>query len=310
MHWSRRLLCVTWAVTAVAASPKPVPRVQAVPQPHDEVSFECDGRELVRLHHGDDLRRPFLYPVNGPSGLSLTRLGHPHDPVSHSHHDSVWLSHAAVNGISFWDDRGGRITDAVVTRLEDGDESAAVDLRAVWRAGDNAEVCRERRRITVIPLAGKEWMMIIDASLEATSGALTFGDTPFGLIGIRMRKSIGVHDGGGTIRNSAGGIDEAACFRKPARWVDYSGPVTGDTVEGVTLFDHPLNPGHPAPFHVRDDGWMGACLSFGEPVQVDRGRSLKVRYGLWIHAGMPPADAIEARWQEFTRRSPPAPASD
>jgi hypothetical protein len=310
MRLPLRLACVACGLVALAASPKPVARVQAVPQPRGEVSFECDGRELVRLHHGHELRRPFLYPLIGPSGLSLTRLGHPHDPVSHSHHNSVWLSHAAVNGISFWDDRGGRITDAVVTRLEDGDEAAAVDIKAVWRAGDNAEVCRERRRITVVPLEGREWLLLVDATIDATVGDVTFDDTAFGLIGVRMRKSIGVRDGGGTIRNSAGGVDEAGCFRKPARWVDSSGPVTTGVIEGVTLFDHPGNPNHPVAFHVRDDGWMGACLSFGKPLVVARGQSLPLRYGLWVHAGMPPADAIERQWQEFSRRPLPEPRDE
>jgi hypothetical protein len=299
------LIIACWCGMMQAATPKPVPRVQAVPQPHGEVTFECDGHELTRLHHGADLRRPFLYPVNGPTGLSLTRLGHPHDPVSHSHHNSVWLSHAAVNGISFWDDRGGRITDAVVTRLEDGDEAAAVEMTAVWRAVDAAEVCRERRRIEVVPLDGRQWLMLLDVSIDATVRDVTFGDTPFGLVGVRMRRSIGVHDGGGTIRNSAGGVDEAGCFRKPARWVDYSGPVTNDAIEGVTLFDHPQNPNHPVPFHVRNDGWMGACLSFGKPLVVARGKSLRLRYGLWVHAGMPAADLVERQWQEFSRRPLP-----
>jgi len=164
-----------------------------------------------------------------------------------------------------------------------------------------------------------------------------------------MLKSIGVHDGGGTIRNSTGGVDEAGCFRRPARWqavdkqpagsqgcdpgraasvktggfhswknvrrtfstgcwVDSSGPVTATAVEGVALFDHPANPGHPVAFHVRDDGWMGACLSHGRPIELARGETLRVRYGLWVHAGMPPADAVEARWREFADRPLPAAA--
>ena len=35
----------------------------------------------------------------------------------------------------------------------------------------------------------------------------------------------GVHDGGGTIRNSEGGVNEAGVFWKPARWCDYSGRI-------------------------------------------------------------------------------------
>ena len=78
-----------------------------------------------------------------------------------------------------------------------------------------------------------------------------------GLLGVRMAKSIGVADGGGRILNSEGGVNEVGCFRKAARWVDYSGPVTADVDEGINLLDHPQNLHHPVEFHVRNDGWMG-----------------------------------------------------
>ena len=63
--------------------------------------------------------------------ISLTRMGHPHDPQSHSHHNSVWISHNSVNGISFWEDRGkGRSCISASRRLDDGDQSVcAFDQR-------------------------------------------------------------------------------------------------------------------------------------------------------------------------------------
>src|SRR5687767_10389437 len=71
---------------------KPVPRMQATPLPHHQVAFERDGVELTRYHFGPDLHRTFLYPIMGPAGRPLTRMGHPRDPVGHSHHNSVWIS--------------------------------------------------------------------------------------------------------------------------------------------------------------------------------------------------------------------------
>ncbi len=73
--------------------PKPVPRMQVIPMPYHQASFQRDGVELTRYHFGPGLHRPFLFPVIGQSGISLTRMGHPHDPESHSHHNSVWISH-------------------------------------------------------------------------------------------------------------------------------------------------------------------------------------------------------------------------
>ena len=44
-----------------------------------------------------------------PVVLALTRMKHPHDPVTHSHHNSVWFSHQSVGDADFWSDNGGRI---------------------------------------------------------------------------------------------------------------------------------------------------------------------------------------------------------
>ena len=58
---------------------KPVPRMQVVPLPHAQASIQRDGKEITRYHFAGSLRRPFLYPIIGPSGRSLTRMGHPHE---------------------------------------------------------------------------------------------------------------------------------------------------------------------------------------------------------------------------------------
>lgn len=59
--------------------PKPVPRMQVIPMPYHQASFQRDGVEITRYHFGPGLHRPFLFPIIGPSGRSLTRMGHPWD---------------------------------------------------------------------------------------------------------------------------------------------------------------------------------------------------------------------------------------
>jgi hypothetical protein len=295
--------------TAAPALPdaKPVPRMQAVPQPYDQVSFRRGGTEIARVHFGPGLRRPFVFPVVGPAGRSLTRMGHPHDPVTHSHHNSVWISHHDVDGVNFWADHGrglGTIVHQRVERLEDADDEAAVQTLNHWVGPQGKVRLVERRRVAVRPMEGREWLMLVDLEFAAPAAdrPATFNVNPFGLLGVRMAKTIGIHDGGGTIRNSEGQRDEKGpngCFRKPARWCDYSGPIAPGTVEGVTLMDHPSNVNHPTPFHVRGDGWMGACLTLEKPVEVTAERPLRLRYGLWIHAGLPTADAIDQIWKPF-----------
>ena len=134
---------------------------------------------------------------------------------------------------------------------------------------------------------------------------MTLGKTPFGPIGVRMARSIGVNDGGGRILNSSGERNEAEAFRKPARWVDYSGPITRDQTAGITLMDHPKNPGHPTPFHVRDNGWMGVSPTLNRSITITRDQPLRLRYGLWIHPGVPDAKQLDEHWKSFANEELP-----
>jgi hypothetical protein len=147
------------ALEATAADKaKPVPLVQALPEPYDQVSFQVSGREWIRYHFGRELRRPLIYPVIGPSGISLTRMGHPHDPETHSHHNSIWISHNDVGGINFWEDRGkGRIVQQRVIEFEDSDASSTLFTINHWMNETNKQVLLiEKRSVTFRPLKNGE----------------------------------------------------------------------------------------------------------------------------------------------------------
>ncbi|MHC4581444.1 MAG: DUF6807 domain-containing protein [Planctomycetota bacterium] len=293
------------AAAQTPSAPKSVPRMQAVPMPYHQVSFQRSGVELARYHFGPALHRPFLFPVNGPTGRSLTRMGHPHDPESHSHHNSVWISHHDVNGTNFWSDAGkGKVRHKRIVEFVDSDERASLVTEHEWTDGDGRVLLLEMRRITVAPLTGGEWLLTIDTEFKPRAQAVRLAKTPFGMIGVRMAKTIGVHDGGGTIRNSEGAVNEKGVFWKRAKWVDCSGAIASGKVEGIALFDHPDNPNFPTYFHVRNDGWMGASLTFDGPREIPSGQGLRLRYGLYIHSDAKPAEAIGKMWQRFAKIRP------
>ncbi|HPD15121.1 MAG TPA: PmoA family protein [Planctomycetota bacterium] len=302
-------LCLATVAAGAGLQPKPVPRMQAVPQPYHQVSFQRDGREVARYHFGQDLDRPFLFPVIGPSGRPLTRMGHPHDPEGHGHHNSVWVSHNSVNGADFWaNGTGARIIHRRLERLDDGPDSAAVISLNDWvNTKQGKTLLKERRTVTVQALPGNELLIVVDLELSAEGADVTLGKTPFGFFAVRMAKTIGVHDGAGTLRNSEGGVDEKGVFWKRAKWMDYSGAVADGVVEGIALLDHPSNANHPSIFHVRDDGWMGAAFTQDAPRTIPLGEPLKLRYGLWVHAALPDPKAIEAKWDAFTKLPLPEP---
>jgi len=295
-------LCLGAVVAQEVPEPKPVPRLQVVPLPYGQASFQRDGVEITRYHFGSGLERPFLYPIVGPSGRSLTRMGHPHDPTSHSHHNSVWITHHDVNGHNFWvDSSGARVRHKRIVEYVDKGETSSIVAENEWVTKAGQVLLDETRTTTVTLLEDKEWLLVIDLKLSARDETVTLGKTPFGMIGVRMAKTIGVHDGGGRIRNSEGAVNEKGIFWKRARWVDYSGAIANGVLEGVTLFDHPGNPNHPSQFHVRNDGWMGASLTFEGPREVKPDTPLHLRYGLYVHADMKPTAQIEQQWQRFAQ---------
>ena len=58
--------CLVAAQAAAVPGATPVPRLQAVPEPDYQVSFERDEREIVRYYFSPNLNRPFVYPLIGP----------------------------------------------------------------------------------------------------------------------------------------------------------------------------------------------------------------------------------------------------
>ena len=97
-----------------------------MPLPDHQVALQIDGADRLRWHYGPNYPRPFFYPLVGPSGSSLTRMGHPGAP-DHEHHRSIWFSHAKVVGVNFWEDRNpARIRQKSWLAYQDGDDEAEV----------------------------------------------------------------------------------------------------------------------------------------------------------------------------------------
>lgn len=291
--------------------PYHIPRCQATPLPDSQVSFTIDDRERIRWHFGSLYPRPFFYPLNGPSGSSLTRMGHPGAP-NHDHHQSIWFAHHKVLGIDFWaNNLPPRIRQKEWLAYVDSDEEAAMVVKLGWYDGhDPKELLEQELVVSVRPggpagsATAKETLMELQSTFRPTADMLEFGKTNFGFLAVRVAKSLSAHFGGGVISDSEGRVNEPAIFGNRARWMDYSGPVPGGGMEGITYFDHPSNPGSPTHWHVREDGWMGASACFDNPLVTTKAQPLVLRYLLHAHAGKLDA-ARESQVGEDFGRLPP-----
>ena len=117
--------------------------------------------------------------------------------------------------------------------------------------------------------------------------------------------------GQGHIENSRGEKDGNA-WGKRAEWVDYYGPVEGETV-GIAIFDHPKNFRHPTYWHVRTYGLFGAnpfgIHDFVKDEKADAGNhtvpsgeTITFRYRVLIHKGTTSEAKIAEAWKEYTAR--------
>ena len=314
--------------------PYHIPRCQIIPFPDHQASFLIDGRERLRWHFGPNYPRPFFFPLNGPSGTSLTRMGHPGAP-NHDHHQSIWFAHNKVLGIDFW----GNTSPARIRQKEwlayiDGDEEAVMAVKLGWFDGHDPKELLEQELIISIrageathPNGPQETLVELQSTFRPTADMLEFGKTNFGFLAVRVAKSLSAHFGGGQLSDSEGRVGEPALFGNRARWMDYSGPtplapagtaasvvrgeglgVRGSSLdsqtinEGITYFDHPSNPSHPTHWHVREDGWMGASACFTGPLTPTKAAPLVLRYLLHAHAGQPDPVRANATFDQFAQR--------
>lgn len=275
------------------------PRIQAVPQV-DRASLQVDGRERAAYEFGRGKARPFLYPIVGPSGAALTRMGHP-NPVGHEHHKSVWFGHQKVGGTNFWEERVQtdiQIRHRRVLLYQDGPAWGGLVAELDWWAHGHTEM-RQQLTIVLEPSSGGAFALDLQSRFESVGIPIELGTTNFGFLGVRVAKTMSEQFGGGLLTAADGSTGEPAIFGKSHRWVDYSGPSAPGRVEGICYMDHPANPHHPTPWHVRRDGWMEAAFNLAAPYGLARDHPLDLRYRLYVHNGPANRDELDRAWAAF-----------
>ena len=241
--------------------------------------------------------KPVLWPILGPTGKPMTRAYPmakvPEEKVrDHVHHRSFWFTHGRVNGVDFWGENRATIKHREFTKLESG-PTAVIEAVNDWLAPDGKKVCEERRTLRFGARDDARWIDF-DTTIKATEGPVTFGNTKEGSFGVRVAESMRVDSKrGGRIVNSEGQTDGGA-WGRPAAWVDYHGPVDGQTV-GIAILNHPTSFRFPTHWHVRSYGLFAAnpfgLRDFPEGKEKDGShtipadQSMTLRYRVLLHRG-------------------------
>ncbi len=232
-----------------------------------------DG-QLFTEYIADENGTPILWPIVGPTGKRMTRdypmiPDTPGEPKDHPHHRSLWFTHGDVNGVDFWavdtdpskPKQKGKIRHDQFSLVQCDGKTATLQSENSWITPTNEILCSDRRTVS---FSEKEGERIIDFQIELTGVAdqCKFGDTKEGTFGIRVASSMDVDaKKGGAIVN-AEGLKNDGAWGKRSKWVEYSGPVDGETVS-IKVVNEPGSFRDPTYWHVRTYG-LFAANPFGE----------------------------------------------
>jgi hypothetical protein len=272
------------------------------------LDFLVQGKLFTRYDVTTGPNKPYFYPIIGPTGAPLMRhwpvedvAGETHD---HPHHRGLWFTHSSVNGADFWiEGKGtGKTVHTGYDAIVSGPVYGLMRSRTDWIMPDGKKVAEDTREVRVYYVRDGA-LMDFTVTVKAVGGPVVWGDAKDGVLGMRLADSMreAVEKGKvaeGHILNS-NGIKDGATWGKTADWVDYYGPVDGQTV-GVAMFDSPESFRHPTYWHVRDYG-LFAANPFGlhdfVPEYKDvpdkgnytlpEGQTMTFRYRLYFHKGTP-----------------------
>jgi hypothetical protein len=253
------------------------------------IDIYIDGNLFTSYRFSQDEKYPFFFPVNGPSGISVTSMRN----ALYPHHSSLFFGCDFVNGGNYWQeglDRG-QIISVRADIVESGGERVVIENECIWtRPGADSPV-RDIRRITVSAPSGKMFRIDFSIAMHMLEDVYIRRNN-HSLFSARMAPDLAVTNGGVMI-NSEGASREEGTFGQPSPWLDYHGTRAGGS-EGLAIMQHPSNRWYPAPWFTRDYGFISPTPIYwpedGQGTSLPKGETVELHYRVLVHSG----DHVEA----------------
>ena len=282
------------------------------------VTIACLGQPLLRYQADSAASKPHFDRValpptaHGRAGENVVLAG-PHDHVWHL---GLWFCPSYIDGLSFWEterlaSRGqrhgrGRMAGEVRTFVRENG-CVGFSQEVSWVASDGEEWIRETRECIARPPAGNAYFVDWTCGLCAVGKDRVWrsGDHSGECANLCFRAPRSMERGAAEVLNSEGASGGAHC--RPARWCDFSGKLDANPdplypdIAGITLMDHPANPGHPNSWLTMSEPYamLALMLSHGSDLPLSRDASLRLRFGMLVHYGRADRDVIETRYSEW-----------
>ncbi len=258
------------------------------------IAIMINDQYFSRYISSADEKYPFFYPVNAPSGASVTSMRN----GTYPHHSSLFFGCDKVNGGNYWQEglERGQILALQTNVLESGSDKVVIEQECIWTRPDARAPIKDFRTITVRVPSETVYQLDFDIVLEMLMD-VQIERTNHSLFSARIDPDLSVVNGG-TMINAEGDRGEEATFGKASAWISYHG-MRGESIEGITIMQHPSNDWFPAPWFTRDYGFISPTPMYWPADEVKgtslkQGQVVKLRYRVLVHKG----DATEARISE------------
>jgi hypothetical protein len=263
------------------------------------INISINGRFFTSYIFSQDEKYPYFYPVNGPSGASVTSMRNSNYP----HHSSLFFGADRLNGGNYWQEglERGQIISVKADIIENGGERVVIENECIWvRPGANAPI-KDTRRIIISAPSNDMFQIDFDIALQALMD-ITIRRTNHSLFSARMDPDLAVLNGG-TMINAQGDRGEKETFGKPSPWMDFYGK-RGDNVEGMAIMQHPSGTWSSAPWFTRDYGFFSPTqLYWPDDMEkgtiIEKGEVIKLRYRVLVHAGDHKTANIKGQYEKY-----------
>ncbi|MDR3234842.1 MAG: PmoA family protein [Planctomycetaceae bacterium] len=271
---------------------------------------------------------PIVYPIIGPTGKKMTRdypMNERKDETEitdHPHHRSLWFTHSNVNGLDFWTAEHQtkqtqyKIIHRKFHQAKVMDNTAVIQTENEWIGKDNEPVCLDVRTLHFGLLDDKRYIDL-GVTVKALQDKVVFGDVKDGTFGLRVPGTMSVtakerHPTWGGHFVNAEGLTDAAAWGKQSNWIDYYGPVEGETL-GIAVLNHPSSFRYPTYWHIREYGLVAAnpfgVHTFGKnpdkhsgDLALQKGGTFTVSYRIVLHKGTAKEAGIAQLFEQYRNK--------
>jgi hypothetical protein len=263
-----------------------------------KIDVTIDNLFFTSYLFSTDEKYPFFYPVNGPSGASVTSMRN----GTYPHHSSLFFGCDRVNGGNYWQeglDRG-QIVSLREDILENDGPRVVIENECIWKRPGAVSPVKDLRKITITAPSKELFQidfevtmeMLLDVTIEKTNHSLFSG---------RIDPALAVTNGG-TMINAEGEQSEKGTFGKASAWIDCFGK-RGDKIEGMAIMQHPGNNWYPSPWFTRDYGFFSPTPMYwpadDKATVLKKGDTIKLKYRVLVHAGTNETAKIAEEFKKY-----------